>query len=268
MMIHAAIHWPEVSDASLWPMTVQHAAYLYNRVPDPSTGLAPVDIFTRQPSVGHSLGCTTYMYGVVRFMFLTRHLPTETKSANGNLGRFVTSSLVFLQDMPVRSRLYSTLRLAPSTRLTMLCLMIGLQPCRQVRTTDLISHPTPGTNCLVILVFNMCSTKTILMSQPKLTLFIRLIRWYTNVALPSKPPWIPHSLPFRYLCRRRLSLLVRLLKLLLSRLFSFELHLSQLTMSWRLKHPLSRGSNRFRGSLRLKLIRRLRGSLLPSLPNP
>ena len=48
MMIHAAIHWPEVADASLWPMAVQHAAYLYNRVPDPSTGLAPVDIFTRQ----------------------------------------------------------------------------------------------------------------------------------------------------------------------------------------------------------------------------
>ena len=67
MMIHAAIHWPEVSDASLWPMTVQHAAYLYNRVPDPSTGLAPVDIFTRQcwpQSWSHDLqvwGCPIYV---------------------------------------------------------------------------------------------------------------------------------------------------------------------------------------------------------------
>ena len=48
MMIHSAIHWPEVADASLWPMAVQHAAYVYNHVPDPSTGLSPVDLFTRQ----------------------------------------------------------------------------------------------------------------------------------------------------------------------------------------------------------------------------
>jgi hypothetical protein len=26
MMMHSAIHWPEVSDPSLWPMAVQHAA--------------------------------------------------------------------------------------------------------------------------------------------------------------------------------------------------------------------------------------------------
>ena len=47
MMLHLAIHWPEVSDPSLWPMAVQYATYLYNKVPDPSTGLCPDDLFTK-----------------------------------------------------------------------------------------------------------------------------------------------------------------------------------------------------------------------------
>jgi hypothetical protein len=33
MMMHAAIHWPEVSDPSLWPMAVQHAALIFNPMP-------------------------------------------------------------------------------------------------------------------------------------------------------------------------------------------------------------------------------------------
>ena len=47
MMLHAAIHWPEMADATLWPMAVDYAVYLVNRVPDPTTGLSPLDIFSR-----------------------------------------------------------------------------------------------------------------------------------------------------------------------------------------------------------------------------
>ena len=47
MMIHSALHWPEMSDTSLWPMAVQHAVYLWNRVPNERTGLAPIDVFSR-----------------------------------------------------------------------------------------------------------------------------------------------------------------------------------------------------------------------------
>jgi len=34
MMIHAALHWPEVEDAALWPLAVQHALHLYNHTPN------------------------------------------------------------------------------------------------------------------------------------------------------------------------------------------------------------------------------------------
>jgi len=67
MMFHAAVHWPEVADAELWPMAVDHAVYLYNRIPNPSSGLSPLEILSNQKiSVAkyndfHVWGCPTYV---------------------------------------------------------------------------------------------------------------------------------------------------------------------------------------------------------------
>ena len=67
MMLHSAIHWPEVADATIWPMAVQHAVYLHNHMPSMETGLAPVDIFTKsrwQQHKFHDLhvwGCPVYV---------------------------------------------------------------------------------------------------------------------------------------------------------------------------------------------------------------
>ena len=47
MMIHSGIHWPDVADSTLWPMAVKHACFLYNHVPNHTTGLSPSDLFTR-----------------------------------------------------------------------------------------------------------------------------------------------------------------------------------------------------------------------------
>ena len=67
MMLHSAIHWPDVADPALWPMAVNHAVFLYNRIPDPSTGFSPLDIFsrTRWPLKNltnmHVWGCPVYV---------------------------------------------------------------------------------------------------------------------------------------------------------------------------------------------------------------
>ena len=67
MMLHSAIHWPDVADASLWPMAVQHAVFLHNHMPNQTTGLAPVDVFTKsrwQQHKFHDLhvwGCPVYV---------------------------------------------------------------------------------------------------------------------------------------------------------------------------------------------------------------
>ena len=47
MLLHAAIHWPDVSDAALWPLAVDHAVRLHNLMPNPSTGISPHDLFTK-----------------------------------------------------------------------------------------------------------------------------------------------------------------------------------------------------------------------------
>ena len=67
MMLHAAIHWPDMADPSLWPMAVQHAVFLHNHVPSPTTRLCPHDLFykTRWSQAKfhdlHVWGCPVYV---------------------------------------------------------------------------------------------------------------------------------------------------------------------------------------------------------------
>jgi len=67
MLIHAAIHWPDMADTKLWPMAVQQACFIWNKMPSISTGLSPSDIFTRTrwpQSKFHDLhvwGCPVYV---------------------------------------------------------------------------------------------------------------------------------------------------------------------------------------------------------------
>ena len=67
MMLHAAIHWPEMADPSLWPMAVAHATFLCNHVPSATHGISPHDLFTRtrwEQRKFHDLhvwGCPVYV---------------------------------------------------------------------------------------------------------------------------------------------------------------------------------------------------------------
>ena len=67
MMLHSAVHWPDVTDTSLWPMAVNHAVFLHNHLPSESTGFSPHDVFskTRWPVKYlhdlHVWGCPIYV---------------------------------------------------------------------------------------------------------------------------------------------------------------------------------------------------------------
>ena len=67
MLMHCFLHWPDMEDTSLWPMAVNHAVYIWNHVPDPSTGLCPADLFTKtkfEQSKLHDIhvfGCPVYV---------------------------------------------------------------------------------------------------------------------------------------------------------------------------------------------------------------
>jgi hypothetical protein len=66
MMPYSAEHWPDMADATLWPMAVTHAVFLHNHVPDLATGLCPSDVFTksrweqRKYHDLHVWGCPVY----------------------------------------------------------------------------------------------------------------------------------------------------------------------------------------------------------------
>ena len=67
MMIHAAIHWPEVDDKSMWPFAVSYAVHLYNQTPNRLTNISPAEIFQRTKSTHNALkythpwGCPIYV---------------------------------------------------------------------------------------------------------------------------------------------------------------------------------------------------------------
>ena len=54
MLLHAAFHWKDAIDSSLWPMAVSYACYLHNHLPN-SQGIAPADLFTGQQVPRHKL---------------------------------------------------------------------------------------------------------------------------------------------------------------------------------------------------------------------
>jgi hypothetical protein len=70
MMLHAAIHWPDVADLTLWPMAVAHAVYLYNHMPALDTGISITVMFTKLN--GNSGSFMMFMFGDARYMYWIR----------------------------------------------------------------------------------------------------------------------------------------------------------------------------------------------------
>ena len=66
-MIHAMIHWPENVQLDLWPFAINYAVYLWNRLPQSSSGLSPQELFFSVKSDHQELrmakvwGCPAYV---------------------------------------------------------------------------------------------------------------------------------------------------------------------------------------------------------------
>ena len=108
MMLHSAIHWPDVADPILWPLAFKHAVFLVNHKPDPRTGLSPHDVFTKtrweQKKLMdvHVWGCPVYVLD--KMISDGKKLPRWTPRSTG------TSILDSPTNTPVRSLSFSTRR--------------------------------------------------------------------------------------------------------------------------------------------------------------
>ena len=66
MLLHASSHWKHGVDASLWPMAVDYAAFVYNNVPN-DKGICPNDLFSGETVPRHKLkdihvwGCPVFV---------------------------------------------------------------------------------------------------------------------------------------------------------------------------------------------------------------
>ena len=68
MMLHLALHWPQVANSNLWPFAVNHAVYLWNNTPKHETFISPVEHFTSKTFANyahlqrlHVFGCPVYV---------------------------------------------------------------------------------------------------------------------------------------------------------------------------------------------------------------
>ena len=101
MLLHAAIHWPDVADAARWPLAVDHAVLLFNMMPDPATGLSPHDLFTksRWPQNKfqdfHVWGCPVYVLAptIADGKKLPRWKPRSTRSVYVGVSKSHASSV-------------------------------------------------------------------------------------------------------------------------------------------------------------------------------
>ena len=62
MMLHQALLWPDHFDIRMWPFALDHAVYIWNRVPSTTPGLAHVDLYTYTKLEAEELR-NKYMWG-------------------------------------------------------------------------------------------------------------------------------------------------------------------------------------------------------------
>ena len=68
-LLLASLHWTErgVDDLALWSFAVKHGAWIYNRYPNKSTGLTPLELLTKTKADHkdllrtHIWGCPTFV---------------------------------------------------------------------------------------------------------------------------------------------------------------------------------------------------------------
>jgi hypothetical protein len=68
MLLHAGIHWPEEVGLEAWPMALEYAVYIWNRLPHPDTGIAPIEYWSKSRQINtevlhnmHTWGCPAYV---------------------------------------------------------------------------------------------------------------------------------------------------------------------------------------------------------------
>ena len=68
LMLHYILHWPQQAKLELWPYAVDYAVWLWNHLPDESSRMSPIEVFTSTSFPDHNhlhrtrvFGCPVYV---------------------------------------------------------------------------------------------------------------------------------------------------------------------------------------------------------------
>ncbi|KAL7476930.1 hypothetical protein ACHAW6_002757 [Cyclotella cf. meneghiniana] len=56
-MLHATLHWPDHSFIDLWPLAMNYAVWVYNKLPQRGAGLSPEELFSCIKCLRYGLPC-------------------------------------------------------------------------------------------------------------------------------------------------------------------------------------------------------------------
>ncbi len=86
MMLHSAVHWTDVANATLRPMAVTHAIFLHNHVPN----LVSAQVMYSQSHGGNRGSTMNCMFGDAQCMLWRKQLLSARSYHAGNHGLFAT----------------------------------------------------------------------------------------------------------------------------------------------------------------------------------
>jgi hypothetical protein len=68
MLLHYILHWPQEARLDLWPYAIDYAVWLWNNIPDLTTSLSPLEVFSKATFPDHNhlqrtrvFGCPVYV---------------------------------------------------------------------------------------------------------------------------------------------------------------------------------------------------------------
>ena len=67
MMLFAAMHWPDEAKLDLWPLAIDYSIYVWNRMPNRTSGLSPIELITNEKS-DHMNLLSTHVWGCPCFV--------------------------------------------------------------------------------------------------------------------------------------------------------------------------------------------------------
>ncbi len=83
-MFHLATLWPQYANAKYWPQAIDYAVWVFNRLPNTESGIAPNEIWSGVCSPSEEL-FRLHVFGCLRFTFSMLLYKMERRFRNGIL---------------------------------------------------------------------------------------------------------------------------------------------------------------------------------------